>query len=467
MLNLTRHRVCQAPAGSSASGKRPLPPAPGDHGEEGPRLNLIAALPLSVCQEHLQPLLSVKEAARLRVSCKALKVLVMGWPMRLIALIPPGKLGAPDKLEAALTCFPVTETLNVHCEQPRTPAEELLVVELLRQHGGTLQKVLPTGEGGRRLLRAAVLAGALPNLTRMCLFINEPVDRQILSEGMLGLLEDVAMALWEDDAEELAALEHLRRLPHLRRLTLALRRPGAAFRHFIPPSLKSFGLMINRLGLLESLLRELPSMLQASGAALEEIAIGMPNGFSAGLGAVLAQVFRACSSTLKIFEMRKHVCEPGVWGPRLSDCAREMVPGLVSCCATLEVLHCPWAVFSALPATCHTFPRLTELTLSGGPDKDVNFTPRVWDIMANGRLPVLASFSTIIWDSVWGQWEGEGEEEGARRLARAFEGVGGTLKRLTLRGVRGARLAGQGLLRAWCGDRQASAPRGARDPQLM
>jgi hypothetical protein len=58
-------------------------------------------------------------------------------------------------------------------------------------------------------------------------------------------------------------------------------------------------------------------------------------------------------------------------------------------------------------------------------------------MMANGRLPALATFSIIIWDSVWGQREGEGEGGGARRLGRAFEGAGGTLKQLTLTGSRG------------------------------
>jgi hypothetical protein len=388
--------LVQASAGSSASGKRPLPPTPGDHGEEVPRLSLVTALPLSVIQEHLQPLLSVKEAAGMRVVSKALKVLVMGWPMRLVDRDPPLELKAPAELEAALTCFPATESLTVRCEQPLTPAEERRMVELLRRHGGTLKVVVTGGEASMRMLSAAVLAGALPNLTQTTLFLlRNPVDRQILSEGMAGLFEVVRVSICADDAEQLAALEHLRRLPHLRCLMLADRRPEGAFPHFIPPSLKALWLLINRPGLLESLFHELPSMLQASGARLEEISLGTPNDYSAELGAVLAQVLRACSSTLKTFQLR-YMGGPQVWGPRLSDCGREMVPGLVSCCDTLEVLHCPWAVFSALPATCPIFSRLTELTLSGGPDKDVNFTPRVWDIMANGCLPVLASFSTII-----------------------------------------------------------------------
>jgi hypothetical protein len=299
-------------------------------------------------------LLSVQEAARLRVVCEALKVLVMGWPMELEDLDVEA-----NHLEAALTCFPATESLTICCEQPLSHAEERRMVELLRQHGGTL-KVVRTGEGGaRRLLMAAVLAGALPNLTDMNLSLWDPTDRQILSEGTLGLLEEVRVWMKQDDGEQLAALEHLRRLPHLRRLTL-YEPPRGAFPCFIPPSLKSLNLTIRPLGLLESLLRELPSMLQASGAALEEISLWGSSQIYVEFGAVLAQVLRACSSTLKTLTLTQFC------GPLLSECAREMVPGFVSCCDTLEVLHCPWAVFGALPATGPSFPRLTELNLGGG-----------------------------------------------------------------------------------------------------
>jgi hypothetical protein len=79
----------QASADSSTGGKRPCPSAPldplarGDRREEGPRLSLVTALPRSVWQEHLMPMLWLTAAARLKVVCKALKVLVMEWPMRL------------------------------------------------------------------------------------------------------------------------------------------------------------------------------------------------------------------------------------------------------------------------------------------------------------------------------------------------------------------------------------------------
>jgi hypothetical protein len=73
----------QARADSSVDGKWPCPAAPGDSAERAPPLSLATALPLTVWHEHIRPMLSVSEAARLRGSCKALKAMVMGWPWRM------------------------------------------------------------------------------------------------------------------------------------------------------------------------------------------------------------------------------------------------------------------------------------------------------------------------------------------------------------------------------------------------
>jgi hypothetical protein len=106
-----------------------------------------------------------------------------------------------------------------------------------------------------------------------------------------------------------------------------------------------------------------------------------------------------------------------------------VLPSLVSCFDTLEVLHCPWAVFGLLPATGPSFPRLTELRV-GSEHEPVEFPTKIWDMVASGRLPALATLSTAV---LWGKWGG-GEGAGGR-LARAFEAVAGTLRRLTLSGA--------------------------------
>jgi hypothetical protein len=420
----------QAPAASSAAGKRPHPSARGDHDhdEEGPRLNLVTALPLSVWQEHLGPMLSVVEAAHVRVVCKALKVLVMEWPTRLVHV-------EAGHLETALTCFPATEILNVYADEPLEPAGESALVEVLRGHGATIKRVHAEDPVGEGLLASAVRAGALPNLTRFDFSseaFQDPARRQLLSGGMLGLLELTKMAIEPIDAEQVAALGHLRHLPHLRILGLTCygaleNRPPA----FISPSLKVLCLDIDVSATLEALLREVPSMLQASGASLEVIEIAAlalaDEQLSDDAFAALARVLRACSSTMKDMKL---MADATVWSP-------ELVAGLTSCCDTLEVLSCRTDLFTSLPAAC-SFPRLTELRLMGKEEKEVDVVPRVLDLMANGRLPALAALHIRL-DSEYlaRSLLEEGARGGGGRLGRAFEAVAGTLRRLTIMFSRG------------------------------
>jgi hypothetical protein len=378
-------------------------------------------------REHLRPWLSVREAVQLRGACKALKGLVMGWPM------PMGersyeKVLPPKNLEAALTCFPAAESLAIRLNKPLARAEESRMVEVLRGHGGTIKRVIVYEPGARRILESAVLAGALPNLTHFSFYLWYSTHREILSGGMLRLLEKVEVNIHQ--AEQVAALQHLRHLPQLRRLEVFFRGAQiAVFPPFIPPALRSLYLYDEDEdnASVKSLLQALPRMLRASGAGLEEIDLICPEHLSAEDGAALGQVLRTCSVTLKTVMLH------GPLEGLSSACLRELVPGLVSCCATLKVLHCHWTVFSALPATCPAFPRLNELSLEGGEDDAINLASPAWDIVANGRLPALATLDiSSEGDFFLSYGEGEGASEGAGRLARAFEAVGGTLRRFHL-----------------------------------
>jgi hypothetical protein len=399
-------------ARSSAGGKRP-PLALGDRRESGPRLNLVMALPPSVWQEHLRPMLSIEEAAGLRAVCQALRESVKEWPMHL-------ELDFGD-LQSALACFPATRSIDGYCYVPHPAAEEFKMVELLRRHGGTLKHVEAVDEGGKGLLSSAVRAGALPNLTHFSLRLNETIHREILSNGMLPLLEVMDVSVRGDVEGQMAALEPLRRLKHLQCLSLEFRRVReAAFLPFIPPSLKILSLKIDRVETLESLLRELPSMLRLSGVSLQKFLLSHYYELSAECGAALAQVLRICSSTLKTVWLTDYGDELGDFG---TACIPGLVAGLTSCCDTLEVLKCPWAVFSALPATCPTFLRLTELDLDE--KYEAGDLSGAWEIVADGRLPALARLSVK-------GFKGLACVQGNGRLARALEAVGGTLRRLTL-----------------------------------
>jgi hypothetical protein len=117
--------------------------APVEHKEEeGPRLRLVTALPLGVWQEHLKDMLILKEAVQLRVVCKALKVVVMGWTLTLL-IQPPGRssVESANHLERALTCFSAC----------RGGIED----------GGVLEKSRWDAQGGACILRreAAALVG--------------------------------------------------------------------------------------------------------------------------------------------------------------------------------------------------------------------------------------------------------------------------------------------------------------------
>jgi hypothetical protein len=429
----------QASADSSDGGECPCPPPPDEPKEEDPRFSHITVLPLSVWREHIRPLLEFWEAAGLRVVCKALKASVEEWPMRLGEQPdrdwPDRRLNdvAPEVLVAALTCFPTTESVRVSFDFPPSPAETPRLVEFLKGHGGTLKRFEAVDFEAQYFLEAAVQAGALPNLTDFDLSLKDRDHRQVLLEGMLERLEDVRITVTpnEDDPHDcFAPLEHLRRLRHLRRLSLEWSAKDVVVSpRFIPPSLKSLTLSIRPLAALERLLLELPCMLQESGASLEDITV-IDQGYGRDLtinkcGAALGQVFRLCSSTLKMVELV---------GERILGSAgiREWSSGLTSCCATLEVLHIPLSALSALLATSPCFLRLTELVLKGEPEDANFFTLPVWDVMANGRLPALVTLRIKAHQLPLDFLEGEGAGDGERRLTRAFEAVAGTLEHLTL-----------------------------------
>jgi hypothetical protein len=219
-------------------------------------------------------------------------------------------------------------------------------------------------------------------------------------------------------------MEHLRQLPHLRDLMIQGLRaplPETVFPAFIPPSLKTLTLDHFHGPVLESLLQQLPPMLQASGAGLVQLTVITAVTISEESGTALARVLHTCSPTLKTFRIISADVSASIVD---RDSAFEVALGLESC-GGLERLEVPGEIFCSLPPTCPTFTRLTHLTFKGD-NAPIDLTSPVWDLVASGLLPALTDLH--IEASKGLSWGGEGQ----CGLARALEGVAGTLTRLTL-----------------------------------
>jgi hypothetical protein len=378
-----------------------------------------------VWQGALTPLLSVREAARLRSVCKALKGVVNEMPLEL------DDVDVRDDLRVALTCFPAAESLSLDLNASLEAAEESTVVELLREHGETLKRVTAGTGPARCLISSAVQAGALPKLSCFSMSVADPIHRQLLSDGRFELVAQMDMTATDlCDGQQLAALGHLRHLPKLHSLSVTWGgpTPQAVVPPFIPASLKSLTLSGKHgLGPLLALLQVLPSMLRESSASLEEISLrGVQELSAEGAGAV-AEVLRTCSSSLKGFTWYVSGLHS-----LSDDCAAQVASGLASCRGRLEHLEVPLSVFRRLPATCTSFPHLNQLNLYCGGDEPTAFGSPVWDRLTAELLPVLADLSISGPGLCWGD---EPDGRGEYRLIRALTAVAPTLRRLTISDV--------------------------------
>jgi hypothetical protein len=249
-------------------------------------------------------------------------------------------------------------------------------------------------------------------------------------------------------APQLAALGLVRQLPALATLELLTDSDGGEpvqWPPFVPPSLKTLRIKydLDQPVISRSLLRALPSMLEASGATLECLELNIPCSFrSLGDGLVhLAQALRVCSPTLKSFrlsavdadgdDLGKYAGDPDREGyadrvERLRVQWTDLLAG-VSTCRELEVLELlPVEVKPVFPPGT-AFARLTEL-------KVVDYEPEhpsdggvmgLWEVMASGGMPALAKLTVRL----QGRW---GAEEVKTRVVPAFEALAGTFKRLCL-----------------------------------
>jgi hypothetical protein len=443
----------------AASLKRPCPTSP--DGKPQPQPLLTTALPIAIWEDHLLPLLTCKDAARLGCTFKALRELVREHYNDL------GEIGL-KKLQAALTTFPRARSVEPYDWGEHEAARVSQLVEWLREggHGRGITSMLtrytfwrPECDDVNIIVHAALRGGALPSLKSAPVSLMYESHRASLTEGLLRDMEEMRLKilfyanelmavlglvrqLTAPTKPQLAALGLVRQLPALTNLELMVCRgrnthDDLAWLPFIPSSLKALRLLGNDLLITRTLLPALPGMLRASGAGLERLELELSMYFlldHRGDGpACLIQTLRCCSPTLKAFRLGPDDADAPDEDPDAPDGDEGVsvrwaaVLAGVSACRELEVLVLPLIDVEALFPPGTAFGRLTHLEIG---DCDQSDTPDagvmgLWELMASGGLPALAKLNVRL----HGWWEAE---EVKTRVAPAFEAVAGTLMDLIL-----------------------------------
>jgi hypothetical protein len=401
-----------------------------------------------VWEEHLLPLLTCQEAARLGCTCKALRVVVrecfVGELVREDASGDEAPMGY-ETLRAAMTTFPRAREVAFQSGWDLEEWKEEALLQWLREggRGGHLAKVWFKDEAASYVVHTALQQGVLPSLKGLNVTLFYDGARASLTGGFLRGMHELRVSLRRHDQAQLAALGLVRQLPPLTDLEVMVYEDHddspVHWPPFIPPSLKTLTIKLSNGDIL---LHALPGMLGASGARLERLEITLPDDFEAiGDGLVhVAQALRCCSSSLKGFFLG----EASGWDklgtdldPRselyTTQVARlhaqwvELLAG-ASACRELQMLELPLIVIEPLFPPGTAFAHLIHLEIADhkqerGPAAGVM---GLWELMASGGLPALARLSV----RVEGQWM-ESHKIG-RRVAPALEAVAGTLTHFCL-----------------------------------
>jgi hypothetical protein len=386
---------------------------------------------VALWEDHLLPMLTRKDGARLECTCKALSSVVREH-FKDVGMIKSGNL------KRALTTFPRARTMVLD----RFNTLPAVVEWLCEGRGRYLERLTSkvAGTSANKLIHEALKRGALPLLKRVEASLNEPCERALLTEGLVAGMQELGLSIGctPDQAKmvpQLAALGLVRQLPALVKLDISLMNDcgdiALQWPPFLPPSLKALYIDLfeeeNRV-VHESFLCALPGMLGASGARLERFEINIPSDFAAlGDGLLhLAQTLRCCSPTLKVFlfgtsdyflRVLKEAQNHGSQMERLRVQWADVLAA-VSACRELRVLALPHIDVEPLFPAGTAFGRLTNLEISLF-DVEISDQERerwrdagvvgLWELMASGGLPALTKLSARF----EGQWGGGGGGEDA------------------------------------------------------
>jgi hypothetical protein len=438
-------------AHADGSPQEPRPISPGLDPQPHPLVR--RGLPEAVWGDHLLPLLTFEDAARLGGACKALRGVVRGH-FKFIGRVPL------HLLQAALTTFPGARSVApYHASWPGAhwgDGHEEVVVEWLREGGRgvgiTTMTTTRYCEHVTSFIHAALRAGALPSLKAVAVRLGDETQRAALTQGLLGGMHELGLLVEcsLDMEAQLGALGLVRQLPALTKLELRARGTGVGperWPPFIPPSLKALCLRFTggclpetRCPPIEPLLRALPGILGASGARLERLEVHIPFDFDEKLGdglVHLAQALRCCSPTLKAFlfkpengylRVASETEDYEAQEERLRVQWWELLAG-VSACRELQVLILPYIEVEPLFPPGTAFGHLTSLEISAYKQEYTPAAGRVglWELMASGGLPALAKLLVGL-NGFW--WVGDVVDE----VVPGLEAVAGTLTHLHLAG---------------------------------
>jgi hypothetical protein len=358
-----------------------------------------------VWEDHLLPLLTCKDAARLARTCKELSVVVREHVKDLGTV----KL---DKLHAVLTTFPSARSVGLSEAglEGWEKEQHLALVARLRGAGlGGGIKTVKTIPGDRlvnNFVYEALRGGILPSLKGVGAWLGVPFQVASVKEGFMRGMHELRVMLTRfrsyDFAPQLAALGLARHLPALTKLEVTVSKDDPASEDpvqwppFIAPSLKALRLLIERGPTGRSLLPALPGVLGASGARLERLEVSLLSDAYTRDDPLshLAKAVRCCSPTLKDLRLAagRFLVPQGEDFTRECERFGEDWAGLlagVSTCCELEVLVLPNFYFVPLFPPGTTFGRLTHLEISDyGRSRSAGASLiGLWELMALGGCP--------------------------------------------------------------------------------
>jgi hypothetical protein len=322
-----RAKTCSHVQASTVRAKRTFP---ADGGPSPGALHLATAFPRPVWLDHLLPLLTLRGAVTLRVTCRAVRDTVA--EMRADLGERPVK-----HLKAMLTCFPKAHTIDLHEKDYMDKAERDSLLAWLKERGNCLTCIQRTHLMGTFIPRAWQ-AGLFKTVKSVILRPYLQVERGLITDGFVSGVESITFVLLSETPAQFGVLERLRTFPALKDLECHIYSSGTRLPPLIPPSLEGLSLRTVCIPSLHLLLGSLPPMIASSGAKLRRLTLSLKL-LDGDTACGVRGLLQTCASTLK--QVTLTTGDP-------FESAVEVAEGLASC-QHLERVEVPISAFAVMP----------------------------------------------------------------------------------------------------------------------